>query len=79
MLAVGAAGDMADPWAKRVAPRWRKSLRNGKKSDQEKSEGKKKCEKQPYRWEEEEEEMLQVAKQIIPRGVCLPLEVIMVE
>lgn len=38
------------------------------------------CEKQPYRQEEdEEEEVLQGAKQRIPRGFCQPLEVIMVE
>lgn len=48
MLAVGAAGDTADPCSQGGATWGRKSLRKGKKTEQEKSEGKKKmCEKPP--------------------------------
>lgn len=45
MLAVGAAGDTADPCGQGGAPWGKKSLRKVKKTEQEKSEGGKKCEK----------------------------------
>lgn len=74
----GAAGGMAEPCSQGHGTSAEKGFKKGQKNWPREECKKKKCEKQPYRpkWEEEEE-VLQVAKQIIHRGTCQPLEEIM--